>query len=1051
MITWFARNHVAANLLMIGIILAGIYAVKEQIALALLPDFNLGTISVTTVLPGGNPKSLEETVTSRIEEAVADLEGIKKISSRSSEDISNVFIEIDTDYDEQEVLSDVKIRVDAINTLPNDAERPIIELAKQQVQVIGLAVYGNVSSDDLFQATTDMREALLRVEGISSASDIQAPPREIHVEVTPETLKQYNLTLTDVGRAIQRNSIDISAGNLRTLNGDILIRSDGQMYTKSEFESIPVISDNNRIVYLKDIANVIDGYVLRKVETQYNGLPAITIDVFRVGKQSTIEVAEKTLNFIESYQTKLQSNLKIGTYGNTASVVEDRLSTLISSAIQGGIVVLILLSLFLRPAVALWVGIGIPICFLGGLALMPALGLTLNMLSMFAFLLVLGIVVDDAIVTGENIYRHMRNGMPPAEAALFGTKEVAVPVTFGVITTMVAFAPLLLIEGFLSAIAAQIPLVVIPVLAFSLIESKLILPSHMSTIKPRDDNQISKLGQLQQSISRGFENAIIKFYKPLLNLCVSNKTITLTCAILIFVIAMTSAMTGWLRVSFFPQFQDNAVYITLSMPTTTGYDTTKSHIERIVDISTDLADEYIDPQTNESYFKYVISVSGLTISGTGGLSFGNNLGMVIMEFVQGENGIPEGFSIATVQEQLRNRIGDIPGAEKLSLRSSFGDFGRPISVQLYGDDSQRISQLTKDIREYLKSYPGVFDIQDNVSSGKEELKIDITPVAKSIGLSQSDVAIQVRQAVFGYEAQRIQRGHEEIKVMVRYPEAYRSSINDINNIPIKASNIEQGTIPLNEVATLVPTKSSTSIYRDQQRRAVTVSANIDAEQYDVDVIRSDLSAFLNELFLYETETTFEFGGQSESQNEAAISFLFGFLVVIMVIYALLAIPFKSFGQPFVVMSIIPLAIVGAMLGHYIMRLPFSMLSIMGVLGLTGIVVNDSLVLVDYINKKRSEGMELMQAVLTAGELRFRPVMLTSLTTFAGLLPLMLNKNTQAQSLIPMAVSLGFGIMFATMITLIITPVNYLAGRQLKHWVLDWWNKPTQLPLNKNAS
>ena len=1051
MIRWFALNPVAANLLMAGLLLSGLLAIKDRIPLEVFPPIKIDAVNINTIQLGTTPSDIEQGITLRIEEAIADLEGIKKISSRSSEDISNVFIEIDTDYDEQEVLSDVKIRVDAINTLPNDAERPIIELAKQQVQVIGLAVYGNVSSDDLFQATTDMREALLRVEGISSASDIQAPPREIHVEVTPETLKQYNLTLTDVGRAIQRNSIDISAGNLRTLNGDILIRSDGQMYTKSEFESIPVISDNNRIVYLKDIANVIDGYVLRKVETQYNGLPAITIDVFRVGKQSTIEVAEKTLNFIESYQTKLPSNLKIGTYGNTASVVEDRLSTLISSAIQGGILVLILLSLFLRPAVALWVGIGIPICFLGGLALMPALGLTLNMLSMFAFLLVLGIVVDDAIVTGENIYRHMRNGMPPAEAALFGTKEVAVPVTFGVITTMVAFAPLLLIEGFLSAIAAQIPLVVIPVLAFSLIESKLILPSHMSTIKPRDDNQISKLGQLQQSISRGFENAIIKFYKPLLNLCVSNKTITLTCAILIFVIAMTSAMTGWLRVSFFPQFQDNAVYITLSMPTTTGYDTTKSHIERIVDISTDLADEYIDPQTNESYFKYVISVSGLTISGTGGLSFGNNLGMVIMEFVQGENGIPEGFSIATVQEQLRNRIGDIPGAEKLSLRSSFGDFGRPISVQLYGDDSQRISQLTKDIREYLKSYPGVFDIQDNVSSGKEELKMDITPVAKSIGLSQSDVAIQVRQAVFGYEAQRIQRGHEEIKVMVRYPEAYRSSINDINNIPIKAPNIEQGTIPLNEVATLVPTKSSTSIYRDQQRRAVTVSANIDAEQYDVDVIRSDLSAFLNELFLYETETTFEFGGQSESQNEAAISFLFGFLVVIMVIYALLAIPFKSFGQPFVVMSIIPLAIVGAMLGHYIMRLPFSMLSIMGVLGLTGIVVNDSLVLVDYINKKRSEGMELMQAVLTAGELRFRPVMLTSLTTFAGLLPLMLNKNTQAQSLIPMAVSLGFGIMFATMITLIITPVNYLAGRQLKHWVLDWWNKPTQLPLNKNAS
>ncbi|MBX2848571.1 MAG: efflux RND transporter permease subunit, partial [Acidiferrobacterales bacterium] len=515
MITWFARNHVAANLLMIAIVMAGVFAVKQQIALAFLPDFNLGTISITTVLPGGNPKSIEEIVTSRIEEAVGDLEGIKKVSSRSSEDVSSVFVEIEPGYDEQILLDEVKIRVDAINSLPTDAERPVIQLAESPVQVIGIAVHGDVPFDELFQATSDLREALLQVDGISRVSEVQAPPREIHIEVSPQTLEQYNLTLADIGSAIQRNSADISAGNLRTRDGDILVRSDGQMYSKTEFESIPVIASNNRIVYLKDIAQVVDGYVLQRVETQYNGLSAITLDVFRIGKQNTLEVAEKTFDFIDQYQHKLPAGLKIGTYGNTATVVEERLSTLISSAIQGGVLVLILLSLFLRPAVALWVGIGIPVCFLGGLALMPPLGLTLNMLTMFAFLLVLGIVVDDAIVTGENIYRHMRNGMSPPDAALFGTKEVAVPVTFGVMTTMVAFAPLLLVEGVLSDIAAQIPLVVIPVLVFSLIESKLILPSHMSSIKPREDSEISKLGRIQQGISRGFENTIIKYYKPL--------------------------------------------------------------------------------------------------------------------------------------------------------------------------------------------------------------------------------------------------------------------------------------------------------------------------------------------------------------------------------------------------------------------------------------------------------------------------------------------------------------------------------------------------------
>ena len=1049
MISWFCRNHVAANLLMIAIVISGVLAVKDRVPLALLPDFDLGLISITTTLPGGNPKSIEETITTRIEEAIADLEGVEKITSQSAEGVSSVFIEIDSDYNERDILEDVKIRVDAINTLPSDAERPIIRLAEQQVQVLGLAIYGEVPYSELFQAASDMREALLRTPGITRASEIQAPPREIHIEVTPETLQQYNLTIADIGNAIQRNSIDISAGNLRTSDGDILIRADGQLYNQAEFEAIPVISLNNSVIQLSDIATVIDGYSLQQVETEYNGLPAITVDVFRVGKQSTIDIASKSLDFIDSYQNKLPTGLTIGTYGNTAVVVEDRLSTLISSAIQGGILVLILLSLFLRPAVAFWVGLGIPVCFLGGLALMPVLGLTLNMLTMFAFLLVLGIVVDDAIVTGENIYRHMRNGMPSNEAALFGTKEVAVPVTFGVITTMVAFAPLLLVEGFLSNIAAQIPLVVIPVLIFSLVESKLILPAHMSTIKPRKETNISRLGKLQQGFSRGFETAIINFYKPFLNWCIGNKTITVVTAIMIFVVVISSASLGWLRVSFFPKFQDNAIYITLTMPTTTGFETTKGHIQGIVGVSTELANEYIDPNSQESYFKYVISVAGLSISDTGGLNFGSNRGSVIMEFVQGENGLPAGFSIDEVQEQLRTRIGDIPGAEKLSLKSSFGDFGRPISIDLFGQDTASIKEYTTDIREYLKSYPGIFDIQDNISSGKEELQLEIKPLAHSVGLSESAIASQVRQAIFGFEAQRIQRGQEEIKVMVRYPLENRSSVDDVKNIPIRTFDDFNGTTPLYELANLSARQSSTTIFRDRQRQTVTISADIDADQYDVNIIREDLQKFLDELFLYENEIEFSFGGQAETQSETNASFLFGFVVVVALIYALLAIPFKSFGQPLVVMSIIPLAIVGAMLGHYIMGIAFSMLSIMGVLGLTGIVVNDSLVLVDYINKKRAEGMDLMTAVLTAGELRFRPVMLTSLTTFAGLIPLMLNKSTQAQALIPMAVSLGFGIIFATLITLIITPVNYIVCRQIKHSWLNLWHGPSS-PAVSNA-
>ncbi|MFW5426695.1 MAG: efflux RND transporter permease subunit, partial [Methylophagaceae bacterium] len=410
MIEWFAKNHVAANLLMACIMIMGVMSLKNDIALELMPDFDLGTIVITTVLPGGNPKSIDETITTRVEEAIADLVGIEKITSRSSESTSQVFAEIESGYNQEDLLSDVKVRVDSLNTLPADAERPIIQIADIAIQVIGIAVYGDVAYNDLFQAAADVREALLKVDGVTKVGHLQAPQREINIEISPQALRRYNLSLEDVGSAIQRNSIDISAGNLRTRDGDILVRTNGQAYTADQFESIPVMNSGDRVLYIRDIASVIDGFELLKVETEYNGKPAITVEAFRVGKQSTIDVANNVLNFIEDYQSKLPSGLKLGTYGNTAEVVDDRLSTLVSSALQGGLLVLILLSLFLRPAVALWVGLGIPVCFLGGFALMPLFGLTLNMLSMFAFILVLGIVVDDAIVTGENIYRHQRNG-----------------------------------------------------------------------------------------------------------------------------------------------------------------------------------------------------------------------------------------------------------------------------------------------------------------------------------------------------------------------------------------------------------------------------------------------------------------------------------------------------------------------------------------------------------------------------------------------------------------------------------------------------------------
>lgn len=1024
MIEWFAKNHVAANLLMIGILIGGVLAIQRDIALAFLPDFNLNTVVITTVLPGGNPTSIEQTITSRVEESIADIEGIKEINSRSSENTSIVFALIESGYDEQDILSDVKIRVDSLSTLPQAAERPLIQIAEVAIQVIGLAVYGDsLSYDELYQSAENVRSEILQLEGVTRVGELRAAPREIHIEVAPHTLEQYNLTLADIGTAIQRNSVDISAGNLKTLDGDILIRTNGQAYSANEFREIPITNSGDQVVFLEDVAKVVDGYQLIQAETKFNGESAITFDVFRVGKQSTVEVSERVVSFIDSYREKLPTGGKIATFSDNAAVVQGRLTTLVNSALQGGILVIILLSLFLRPAVALWVGIGIPVCFLGAFAVMPYLGLTLNMLTMFAFIIVLGIVVDDAIVTGENIYRHMRNGMDPQKAAIFGTKEVAVPVTFGVITTMVAFAPLLAVEGFFADFAKQIPLIVIPVLAFSLIESKLILPAHMSTIKARKEEDISGLGRLQQRFSRGFEDAIIKVYRPFLNRCVRNKTITVVCALCVFFIIAAVMKTGWLKSSFAPQFENDVIIVNLSMPATTGYQTTKKYMDHIVDTAGRVAKDYTQTDSDETLFKYIVSVSGLTANGPGTLTYGTNLGIAFIEVEPSENR-PDDFSINTVRDRLRKEIGDIPGAEKLSITSDFGDFGRPISIEIFGDDTQRIADRVAEIREYLTGYPGVYDIQDNFSSGKEELQLELTPLANSLGLSLGNVSSQVRQAIFGFEAQRIQRGNDELKVMVRYPAQYRSSLTDIETMPISVTN-GRGTVPLSELAQLTSSTSPSAIYRESQSRAVTVSTDVDRANYDIKIIQQELQTYLDDMFAAEPNLSYKMGGQAESEEETTASFLLGFILVILTIYALLAIPFKSFSQPFIVMSIIPLAIIGAIVGHIIMGLAFSMLSVMGILALTGIVVNDSLVLVDYINRKRKEGIHVLEAVLTAGEVRFRPVMLTSLTTFVGLLPLILSGDSGSQPLVPMAVSLGFGILFATLITLVLIPVNYL--------------------------
>ncbi|WP_419797818.1 MAG: efflux RND transporter permease subunit [Terasakiella sp.] len=1017
MITWFAKNSVAANLLMISILVAGLFSLNTSIPLEVFPSFETHVVSVRVSLPGATPQDVEKSVTIRIEEAVQDLQGIDQIRSTSGEGSAVVYIDIDDNYDPQTLLADIKSRVDAVNTFPGDAERPVISLAQHTHDVITVTLASDYGEQETREYAQNLRDEMLRLDGVTQLELDGIRNYEITINVSQNSLRQYGLTLSDISSAIGKSSIDISSGNLRTLGGDILLRSSGQAYRKNDFAKIAIKTnkDGSKLL-LEDIAQINDGFEETPVRTRFNGKNAVFIEVYRIGDQSAIDVADKIKTFIKDRQATLPQGYELSYWDDDSAIVKNRISTLTNSALQGGILVLALLTLFLRPAIAFWVFIGIPISFMGAFLLMPVFGVTLNVLSLFGFILVLGIVVDDAIVTGENIYTHLNRAESGEDAAINGTLEVAKPVTFGVLTTAAAFLPLAFIEGMRGPMFSQIPAVVIPILLFSLIESKFVLPSHLKHIKLRTQKtKVSRFEKYQQKFADGFERAILKHYRPILDVCLNNKLTTLLSFLSIFCILIALILSGWTKFTFFPRIPSETVRVTLTMPAGTPFEVTNRHVLSLSKNAEKLREKYRNPETGESFILNILSVTG----GRGGTS---NEGRVRFEITP-----PEQRNVEISSQQLVNEWrqlnGDIAGAESITYRAELGRGGDPIDIQLSANSLQTLRKVSEIVKDHLATYPTVFDISDTLSDGKEELQIELTDQGKAIGLTRQEVASQIRNAYYGVQAQRIQRGRDDVKVMVRLPLEERRSISNLQSLLIKTSNGNE--IPLAQVATLKPGKGPSAINRIDRFRTVNISADIEKSKTNMTVLTASLRDFMDELVTRYPDVGYSLEGEAREQRESFASLGWSLLGVLFAIYVLLAIPFKSYTQPFIVMSVIPFGLVGAVLGHWIMGSNLTLLSLMGMLALTGVVVNDALVLVDYINQQRERGMVLQRAILNAGTARFRPVMLTSLTTFIGLVPLLFEKSTQAQFLIPMAISLGFGILFATFITLIMIPVNYM--------------------------
>ena len=1023
MIAWFARNHVAANLLLITILIVGLFNLSNRIPLEVFPSFATDRINVNVSLRGATPEDVEKSVSIRIEEALQDLEGVKQISSRSSEGASAVNIEVDSGYDPREMLADIKSRVDEINTFPVDAEKPVVSLATRKREVIAVTIASIYSEKETREYAEKVRDDLLKIPAITQVELSGVRDYEISIEVPQDKLRQYNLTIGQISSAISDSSTDISAGNLKTQGGDILLRSKGQAYRKDEFEKIAIKSNiDGSILQLGDIAIIKDDFEETPVRTRFNGKQAAFIDVYRIGQQSAIDVADAVRDYINNQQNSLPHGVELSFWDDDSQIVKNRISTLTTSALQGGILVLALLTLFLRPSIAFWVFIGIPVSFMGAFIMMPVFGISLNVMSLFGFILVLGIVVDDAIVTGENIYTHLKTSESGEIAAIRGTQEVATPVTFGILTTVAAFLPLAFIEGARGALFAQIPVIVIPVLIFSLIESKFVLPSHLKNLKLRSEKgRQSKLSKMQQGFADGFERAIIRFYQPFLKRAINNKTTTLLGFVAVFLVILALIISGWTKFIFFPRIPSETVRATLTLPAGTPFEVTNKYIIKMAEKADFLKEKYIEPSTNTSVIINILATTG----GRGGAS---NRGSVRFEITP-----PESRELAISSRELvrewRNLIGPIPGAESITFRAEIGRSSDPINVQFKASSLETLKEITDQVKERLATYRTVFDIADSLSNGKEELQIELTAQGKALGLSRVSISNQVRRSFFGSQVQRIQRGRDDVRVMVRLPLNERRTTADLENILIITPT--GGSVPLSHVAKLNPGKSPATISRIDRYRTANVSADVEKTNTNMTVLQADLKEYLDKLILQYPGVSHSLEGEAKEQRESFDSLAWSLLFVFFIIYALLAIPFKSYIQPIIVMSIIPFGMIGAVIGHWLMGMELTIMSLLGMLALIGVVVNDSLVLVDFINKKRSEGGELMLAVLNAGAARFRPVMLTSLTTFIGLIPLLFEQSTQAQFLIPMAVSLGFGILFATFITLILVPVNYLIVEQLK--------------------
>ncbi len=1025
-IAWFVKNHVTANLLMAFVLAAGVFTALT-IKVEVFPEVSLDAISVTVEYPGASPSEVEASIIREIEEEVAGLEGVTRVISEAREGMGVVTIEVLKGWDIDKLLDDVKSKVEGITTFPEESKRPVIKEVVGIRRVINVALYGDVPEGTLKALAEEVRDGITRLPGVTKADLLGVREAEIQVEVPEETLRRYGLTLAQVAEAIRKAGFDLPLGEMKGTEQELLLRAKGKRYHAGQYRDIPIITrPDGSMVTLGDIAILRDGFEEVDVLTRFMGKPAAMIQVWRVGDQSALKVAKQVKRYIEEIRPTLPEGVEIAAFQDMSRILKDRLYLLLRNMALGMALVVITLGVFLQRQFAFWVTMGIPVAFATGLWLLPRFDISINMVSLFAFIMVLGIVVDDAIVIGESVFRRREEGMGREEAAVVGSAEVAGPVIFSVLTTMAAFLPLLMAGGVMGKLLKNIPLVVIVVLAGSLLEALFVLPAHLSRSRAR--------AGARGAVSRGLVRFVHGPYRRFLHGAIRWRYGVAAAGVALLMVSLGLWKGGRLKFTFFPRVESDIMVCYLTMPPGTPMEKTLQVVEHLERAAEEAVAEFEArmPEGSPPLLKNISSLVGVQwrrhrarLKGGG---VGSHVAQVMMELLEAQR--RPLISTARVAALWRKKAGPIPEAESISFSSELFSPGKPIEINLYHEDQEVLAQAAEELKEALKAYAGVFDIASSPIPGKEEIRIKLKPSARSLGLTLQEIAHQVRHAFYGAEALRFQRDHDEVKVMVRWPEGERRSLGNLEEMWIRLRN--GGAVPLKEVAILYPSQEYLTIERVDRRRVLTVSADVDEAVANAEEIRQDLSrGLLPQLKMRYRGLDYSIEGAGKERAESMRDVEQGFLLALFLIYVLLAIPFASFSQPFLVMTAIPFGTVGAFLGHLVMGYDLSILSFFGIVGLSGVVVNDSLILISAINRLREQGVPLKEAVLQGGILRFRAVILTTLTTFAGLAPLIFERSVQARFLIPMALSLGFGVLFATAITLVLIPCGYVILEDLK--------------------